>query len=86
MGKWNYWYFSFKAEDKDQQWCETDSTVVAAKGDLFPIQKVHEYAIEEFGRGVKITILSAIQISEADYGYMVNLVGGEDEDEPETDL
>ena len=86
MGRWNYWYFAFKAEDKERQWCETDSTVIAAKGDLFPIQKMYEYAIREFGKGVKLTVLSAIQISEADYGYMVNLVGGEDEDEPETDL
>ena len=86
MGKWNYWYFSFKAEDKDRQWCETDSTVIAAKGDQFPIRKVYEYAEEEFGKNMKLTILSAFQISEADYGYMANLLGGEDEDEPEADL
>lgn len=86
MNRWSYWYFSFKAEHKDAEWSATDSTVVVAKSDLFPIQKVYEDAMEEFGPDVRLTILSAFQIPESDYGYMANLMGGDDEDESETDL
>lgn len=87
MNRWSYWYFSFKAEHKDGEWCTTDSTVVAGKGDLFPIQNVYENAMDEFGPDVRITILTAFQIPEADYGYMANLVDGDGEDdESETDL
>ena len=83
---WSYWYFSFEVEGKEKEWKTKDSTVVSGRGNLFPIQKVYEYANEEFGPYARITILSAFQISEQDYGYMANLFGGEDEDGSETDL
>ena len=86
MNKWAYWYFSFEAEKKDRDWRVTDSTVVCAKGELFPVQKVYEYAREEFGDDVKLTILTAFRIPEEDYGYMMNLTGGEEEDGPETGI
>ena len=85
IGPWRHWYFSFKAEAKDRDWSVTDSTVVTAKGDKFPIQLVYENARREFGEHIKLTILSAFEISEADNGYMMNLfAGGEDEDGSET--
>ena len=87
IGTWRHWYFSFEVEAKDKDWRATDSAVITAKGDRFPIQKVYEMAFEEFGKDIKITILSAFEISEADYGYVANLIdGGEDEDGSETDL
>ena len=87
IGTWRYWYFSFEVEAKDKDWKVKDSTVISAKGDRFPIQKVYEMAFKEFGKDIKITILSAFEIGEADYGYMANLIdGGEDEDGSETDL
>lgn len=87
IGTWRHWYFSFEVEAKDKDWRVTDSTVITAKGDKFPIQLVYENAIREFGKDIKITILSAFEISEADNGYMLNLIaGGEDEDEPETGI
>ena len=84
--KWSYWYFSFEVENKEKEWKAKDSTVVSGIGGFFPIQKVFEYAREEFGEDARVTILSVLQISEQDYGYMANLLGGDDEDEPETDL
>lgn len=81
----SYWYFSFEVCDREQQWKRRDSTVVAGRKGLFPIGRVYDYAKEEFGDGIQLIILNAMEISAEDFGYLSNELAGDEPDEPETD-